>query len=74
MSMNLTSEMVRAARALLRWDQTDLANAAGVSLPTVNAWKKSPARFRDCAPRRAPLKPHSRRRESSLCMTAARES
>ena len=24
MSMNLTSEMVRAARALLRWDQAEL--------------------------------------------------
>lgn len=31
----ITSEQMRAARGLLRWNQTDLADAAGVSLPTV---------------------------------------
>lgn len=31
----LTSEQIRAARALLRWEQRDLAEASKVSLPTV---------------------------------------
>lgn len=31
----LTSEQVRAARALLRWEQKDLAEASKVSLPTI---------------------------------------
>jgi transcriptional regulator with XRE-family HTH domain len=31
----LTSELVRAARALLRWEQRDLASASSVSLPTI---------------------------------------
>lgn len=28
-------EQVKAARALLRWSQVDLANACGVSVPTI---------------------------------------
>ncbi len=31
----ITSEQVRAARALLRWGQADLADECGVSLPTI---------------------------------------
>ncbi len=31
----LTSEQIRAARALLRWGQTDLAEESGVSVPTI---------------------------------------
>jgi len=31
----LTSEQMRAARALLRWDQKALAQASKVSLPTI---------------------------------------
>jgi transcriptional regulator with XRE-family HTH domain len=31
----LTSELIRAARALLRWEQRHLAEASGVSLPTI---------------------------------------
>lgn len=31
----LTSEQMRAARALLRWDQKTLAQASKVSLPTI---------------------------------------
>ena len=31
----ITSEQVRAARALLRWEQRDLAGASGVSLPSI---------------------------------------
>ncbi|MGH1574873.1 hypothetical protein ACRAWG_34835 [Methylobacterium sp. P31] len=33
--MAITSEQVRAARALLRWEQRDLAEAARISLPSV---------------------------------------
>lgn len=33
--VELTSELIRAARALLRWEQRDLAKASGVSLPTI---------------------------------------
>ena len=31
----LTSEIVRAARALLRWEQRHLADASSISLPTI---------------------------------------
>ena len=31
----LTSEQLRAARGLLRWEQKDLAAASGVSVPTI---------------------------------------
>lgn len=31
----VTSEQVRAARALIRWEQRDLAEASGVSLPSI---------------------------------------
>ena len=34
-SLAITSELIRAARALLRWEQRDLAEASGVSLPTI---------------------------------------
>ena len=33
--MTLTSEQVRAARALLRWEQKKLAEESGISLPTI---------------------------------------
>jgi len=39
-SKSITSEHLRAARGLLRWDQTDLAAASGVSLPTVKRLEK----------------------------------
>jgi transcriptional regulator with XRE-family HTH domain len=39
-SIKLTSEHLRAARGLLRWDQADLAAASGVSLPTVKRMEK----------------------------------
>jgi hypothetical protein len=41
-TMNLTSEMVRAGRALLRWDQADLARVAKLSLPTVQRIEREP--------------------------------
>jgi transcriptional regulator with XRE-family HTH domain len=31
----MTAEQIRAARALLRWDQVDVAKAAGVSVETM---------------------------------------
>lgn len=31
----ISSEQIRAARALLRWDQRDLAEASKVSLPSI---------------------------------------
>ena len=40
--MYLTSEQVRAARALLRWEQRDLAEASGVSLPSVKRLETQP--------------------------------
>jgi predicted transcriptional regulator len=38
----LTSEVVRAARALLRWEQRDLADASSVSLPTIKRLEVTP--------------------------------
>nr|WP_117196390.1 helix-turn-helix transcriptional regulator [Rhizobium terrae] len=38
----ITSEQVRAARALLRWEQKDLAEASGVSLPSLKRLETQP--------------------------------
>src|ERR1700691_5993381 len=38
----VTSEQIRAARALLRWEQADLANASGVSLPSIKRLESVP--------------------------------
>lgn len=38
----LTSEQVRAARALLRWEQKDLASATQVSLPSIKRLEAQP--------------------------------
>lgn len=40
--MHLTSEHVRAARALLRWDQKDLAEKSGVPLTSVKRLETKP--------------------------------
>ena len=40
----MTSEQMRAARALLRWDQKRLADAAGISVETVKRLEKTPGR------------------------------
>jgi transcriptional regulator with XRE-family HTH domain len=40
--MDITSEQIRAARALLRWEQKDLAEASKVSLPTVKRLEQRP--------------------------------
>lgn len=41
----LTSEMVRAARMLLRWEQKDLAERSGVSLPTIKRLETQPGQL-----------------------------
>jgi transcriptional regulator with XRE-family HTH domain len=38
----ITSELIRAARALLRWEQRQLAEASSVSLPTVKRLEAKP--------------------------------
>jgi hypothetical protein len=38
----LTSELIRAARALLRWEQRDLEAASSVSLPTIKRLESKP--------------------------------
>jgi transcriptional regulator with XRE-family HTH domain len=38
----LTSELIRAARALLRWDQRQFAEASSVSLPTIKRLESKP--------------------------------
>jgi transcriptional regulator with XRE-family HTH domain len=40
--MELTSELLRAARALLRWEQRHLAEASSVSLPTIKRLEARP--------------------------------
>jgi transcriptional regulator with XRE-family HTH domain len=42
LKLSITSEQVRAARALLRWEQRDLAEASGISLPTVKRLETQP--------------------------------
>jgi predicted transcriptional regulator len=37
--------MVRAARALLRWEQRDLAKASSVSLPTIKRLEAKPGKL-----------------------------
>src|SRR5262249_24548556 len=46
-SLAITSELIRAARALLRWEQRDLARASGVSLPTIQRREDSPVTLQD---------------------------
>lgn len=38
----ITSEQIRAARALLRWEQKDLASASKVSLPSIKRLETIP--------------------------------
>ena len=40
--LSLTSEQIRAARMLLRWEQKDLALASGISLPSVKRLETQP--------------------------------
>jgi len=41
-SPRITSEQVRAARALLRWEQKDLAEHSGISLPSIKRLETKP--------------------------------
>jgi hypothetical protein len=41
-AFSLSSELIRAARALLRWEQRDLSNASSVSLPTIKRLESRP--------------------------------
>lgn len=41
----ITSEQLRAARALIRWEQKDLAEQSGVSLPTVKRLETKPGKI-----------------------------
>jgi transcriptional regulator with XRE-family HTH domain len=41
-SFLLSSELIRAARALLRWEQRDLADASSVSLATIKRLESKP--------------------------------
>jgi transcriptional regulator with XRE-family HTH domain len=36
----ISAEQIRASRALIRWDQADLANQAGVSVETIKRLEK----------------------------------
>jgi hypothetical protein len=38
----ITSELIRAARALLRWEQRHLSEASSVSLPTIKRLESKP--------------------------------
>ena len=38
----ITSEQVKAARGLIRWDQKDLAEASGISLPAIKRLEQLP--------------------------------
>ncbi len=40
--MIVSSEQVRAARALIRWEQKDLAEASKVSLPSIKRLETQP--------------------------------
>jgi transcriptional regulator with XRE-family HTH domain len=41
----MTSEHVRAARMLLRWDQKELAKKSRISLPTIKRLESQPGRL-----------------------------
>jgi hypothetical protein len=41
-AIDSTSEMIRTERALLRWDQGDLADASSASLPMIKRLKSKP--------------------------------
>ncbi len=44
--MTISSEQVRAARMLLRWEQKHLAEASGVSLPAIKRLETIPGQLR----------------------------
>lgn len=44
LDFDLRSEHVRAARALLKWTQEDLAQRSGVGVTTINMWENDKTR------------------------------
>ena len=50
-----TSEQLGAARALLRWERKDLAQASGVSLPTIKRLETKPGQINAHGPTLAAL-------------------
>jgi DNA-binding XRE family transcriptional regulator len=52
----LTSEHVRAARALLRWEQRRLAEESGISLPTIGRLEMQPGVLSAYADTRSAIK------------------
>ena len=44
--MAITREQLRAARSLIRWGQTDLAEAANISVETVKRIEKAPGKLK----------------------------
>jgi transcriptional regulator with XRE-family HTH domain len=56
MPAELSSELIRAARALLRWDQQDLAKASEVSLPTIKRLEAKPGILKANKPTLAALR------------------
>ena len=42
----MTSEQIRAARMLLRWEQKDLAEKSGVSLPSIKRLETTPGELK----------------------------
>ncbi|QBR71910.1 transcriptional regulator [Beijerinckiaceae bacterium] len=38
----ITSEQIKAARGLIRWDQRDLSAASGISLPAIKRLEQMP--------------------------------
>lgn len=52
----MSSELIRAARALLRWEQRRLAEASSVSLPTIKRLEAKPGIMEAHAPTLIALK------------------
>ncbi len=44
--MPMTSEQIRAARMLLRWEQKELAEKSGVSLPSIKRLETIPGEMK----------------------------
>jgi transcriptional regulator with XRE-family HTH domain len=55
-TLSITSEQLKAARALLRWDQAELATRSLVSLPTIKRLETKPGALRAHGPTIAALR------------------
>lgn len=56
MAPSLTSEQVRAGRALLRWEQSKLADASGVSLASIKRLETKPGALAAHGPTEAAIR------------------